>query len=398
MTRSSARLLDPDEVALAVRRAVLEAHEIDVHAVAFTKPLGLPRTTSGKLQRGKAREQFLSGTLPIAALWTAGRDTAMADPETSRASADRMITWLRDFADTTLDSRAMDEARAIPAAVTAALAEAGLFGLEIPSAFGGAGLSRRDLSRVLQQLAAINTTLSAHVWAVATLGTRPILRYGSRALKRRVLPDTATGKAALAFALTEPAAGSNPRAMRTTATPDGAGGWRINGEKWWIGNGSTARFITVFCRMLDGAGGPVGFAAFVVEGQAEGITHSADAHGMGLRAMVQSAIRFHDVAVTEADLLGLPGEGFQIATDALAHGRLTLAMGAVGGIYRALQLMHRYASGRIVGTGLLLDNPVTRERMATLLAKADGLAALVDHVAGALDEGREVPTEIYSIL
>ncbi|XWN30017.1 MAG: non-ribosomal peptide synthase/polyketide synthase [Devosia sp.] len=398
LTRSSMKVAEPEQLAMNIRRAVFATHGIGVAEVMFLRPARLPRTTSGKLQRSEIREAYENGALdPIVVARVRDIDPA-AFVSQSENVADQIISRLRELAETELHSRAMDEAREIPASVTKALATAGLFGLEIPPELGGVGLTHRDLARVTEQLAAIDTTLAVYVWGVASLASRPLLKSASPELRKSILPEVASGKALLSFALTEPAAGSNPRAIQTLAVPDGAGRWKINGEKWWGGSASYARWITVFCTMVDESGRSLGPAAFVIDGNAEGVVHGEAALSMGMRAMTQSTVRLEDVVVGEDRLLGRPGEGLAIAIDAMSHGRLVLAMGAVGGIKRCLQLMHRYAERRLVGTGRLLDNPVTGERIGELFAKADGLQALVEHVADRLDGAQDVPADLYAVL
>ncbi|MEM7400262.1 MAG: acyl-CoA dehydrogenase family protein, partial [Pseudomonadota bacterium] len=308
------------------------------------------------------------------------------------------MEWLRDLAETKLDSRAIDETRTIPRDLIEDLGNAGLFGMAIPTELGGLGLSHRDMQRVVGQLAAIDTTLGIFVGAAGLLAVRPILAAAPSSERDTMLRKIASGKCLAAFALTEPGAGSNPRALSMVARPDGAGRWRLSGRKWWIGSGSEADVIITFCRLLNDDGTSPGITAFAVSGDAPGLTCEREVPTMGLRGMVQAELLFEDVPVDQSAMLGLPGEGFGIARDALAFGRLSLAFGAIGGMHRCIQLMHRYASRRTVGTGLLLDNPVTRTRLTKLIAKSEALDALISFVAESLDDGRTIPDEVYSVL
>lgn len=397
-TRTAMRSANPDQIAAVIRRAILETHDIDISAVLFLKPAQLPRTTSGKIQRAKIRQAFEAGSLDTVSEWYPGAARPGSGSDRSSSNADRLIDWLREFAESTLDSRAMDESRMLSGDVMRALCGAGFLGLAIPEELGGLSLSCRDTKRVFEQLAAVDTTLSVFVGGAACIATRPILRHARPPLRETLLRRIASGSALPALALTEPGAGSDLRALSTVARSDGEKHWRITGQKSWIGSGSIADAIVVICQVLDHEGDSIGPAAFVVPGSAFGVTKQHDVATMGLRGMVQSNLLFEDVLVGEDVLLGQVGDGFEVAQDALSFGHLTLAFSAVGGMQRCLQLMHRYAARRVIGTGLLLDNLVTRTRMTTLIAKTEALDALLTHSAGILDTGEVLPSELYSIL
>ena len=147
----------------------------------------------------------------------------------SRTSADEVISWLRAYAETHVDSAAIDERRSIPSHIVLDFGNRGLFGLRAPRRYGGLELTQRDAGRVLQQLAAIDLTLATLVSSHA-IGLHAIQKFGRNALKEELLPGLASGRTLSAFALTERVAGSNPRAIQTRADSDGEGGWILNGR------------------------------------------------------------------------------------------------------------------------------------------------------------------------
>jgi amino acid adenylation domain-containing protein len=222
-----------------------------------------------------------------------------------------------------------------------------------------------------------------------------IQKYGCSALQEDLLSNLASGREISAFALTEPYAGSNPRAIQTQAMPDGRGGWILNGEKYLVDSGSWASVITVFARTSDQKTGSSGISAFAVRQGRPGLVIGGESLTMGLRGMVQNTMSLRDVRVGAESLLGSPGAGIAISQDTLSLARLNLAAKSIGGMKRCLQLMHRYASRRPVATGLLWDNPVTRSRIVGLVSAVNVVEALLGRISRSLDMGEEVPTEAF---
>jgi natural product biosynthesis luciferase-like monooxygenase protein/amino acid adenylation domain-containing protein len=402
---------DAPGIAARIAAAVREAHALPVDRVVFVKPGGIPRTSSGKMRRGACRDRLLAGELETLTNWTGNPPEPATpkapepqqpfsggacparptddSPDRSRQTADNLIQWLRDYATTRINSRLIDERRTIPPYVVLDFGNRGLLGMQIPLQYGGLALRNCDLQRVVQQLAAIDLTLASFVGVNHALGVRPILRSASPALREELLPILARGRELAAFALTEPGAGSNPRAIAATATPDGPDAWRLRGVKSWVGSGSWAGVINVFVRLGDG------ITAFAIRQGTPGLRQGAEALTMGMRGMVQNAIHLEDVRVTRANLLGEVGQGFEVAQDAMLFGRLGLGAMSVGGMKRCAQLMLRYAGRRQVATGRLLDNPVTRHNLAQIAGAAAAVESLVTRIAELMDQGRHVPPEAF---
>ncbi|MDQ6893670.1 MAG: amino acid adenylation domain-containing protein [Acidobacteriota bacterium] len=315
-------------------------------------------------------------------------------PETtSRVSADEVISWLRTYAETHIDSAAIDERRAIPPHILLDFGRRGLFGLRIPRRHGGLELAQSDVVRVLQQLAAIDLTLATMVSSHA-IGLHTIHRFGRTSLKEELLPDLASGRAICAFALTERVAGSNPRAIQTRADPDGQGGWILNGDKYFVDSASWASVTTVFARTPE-EGRASGISAFAVRRGTPGLTIGRETLTMGMRGMAQHDVHLRDVRVGPDGLLGDPGAGLAISQDTLSLARLNLAAKTVGGMKRCLQLLHRFATRRRVATGILWNNPVTSSRVGQLVSAVGAVEALVNRIAAEIDAGTQVPTEAF---
>ena len=311
----------------------------------------------------------------------------------SRTSSDELIGWLREYAETHIDSLTIDERRAIPPHVLLDFGKRGLFGMRIPRRHGGLELAQVDVVRVLQQLAAIDLTLATLVSSHA-IGVRTIQRFGRTALREELLPALASGRAISAFALTERAAGSNPRAIETRADGDASGGWVLNGDKYFVDSASWASVFTVFARTPE-EGRASGISAFAVPRGTPGLTVGREILTMGMRGMVQNDVHLRDVRVGADVLLGNPGAGIEISQDTLSFARLNLAAKSVGAMKRCLQLLHRFATRRRIATGVLWDNPVTESRVGQLVPAVAAVEALVRRISERIDAAEDVPAEVF---
>ncbi|MEN9867281.1 MAG: hypothetical protein RL748_2871, partial [Pseudomonadota bacterium] len=407
--RTMLKKIDPQEVFANIRQTVAREFQIGVAAIILIKPMMLPLTSSGKVQRRESRKRFYDYTLAEVASWY-GSDNLRREIEggltppapvasqvsDSATKAQTMIQWLRQYGDSRVNSALIDERRSVPPYIVMDFAQHGLLGMNVPEKFAGRALTISDSLRVMEQLAALDANLAAMVAVHNVLGTRPIMNFATGPLKDRLLPRIAEGRMLGALAITEPAAGSNPHAIRTIARPAAQGGWLINGEKCWIGNGSWAGVINTFVQVVDTSGHPKGMAAFAIEQGRPGMRMGEEAPTMGMRGMVQNRIHFKDVHVTEDDLLGRVGQGMEVAQDAMMHGRLVIGAMSLGGMKRVAQLMTRFAQRRDVATGRLLDNPVSIMRLSQLHAAIHAVQAMLRCIGSLLDQGEAIPAEIYA--
>jgi acyl-CoA synthetase (AMP-forming)/AMP-acid ligase II/alkylation response protein AidB-like acyl-CoA dehydrogenase/acyl carrier protein len=394
--RSALKFLDAPTVIQAVRRAVIEGHEIPVHGVVLLKPGTLPKTSSGKLNRGAAKQMFLNDTPDAVSIWRESEVPA-SDELGSRTRADTIINWVRTYGETRVNSFLMDQRRSIPPYIVLDFGNRGLLGLQAPVSVGGSGLTNRDSLRVLAQLAAIDTNLSSFVGVHNALGLRPLLRYGTSKMRGEIVPKLASGRDLGSFAFTEPGAGSNPRAIKATATPDGTGGWLLHGTKKWIGTAAWANYLVVFVQLFDDEGANRGITAFLLEQSMPGLRQGAEELTMGMRGMVQNTVHLEGIRVSPDNIVGEIGEGMVVAQDIMKFGRLCICAAGTGAMKRCVQLMLRYATHRAISTGRLLDNLISRERLTALTHRIAALDDLVHKFSGWLDEGLEVPEEFYAL-
>lgn len=388
-SRAMARSGEVDEPGRRIRSAVAAGIGVPLHTLLFAAPGAFPRTTSGKVQRARCKALLAAGALQLV------RGRARADLAESAARADELAGWLRQYGARRINSALDDERRSLAPHLLLDLGNRGLFGLQAPRELGGQALATVDLVRVMAQLAALDLTLATVVGVHNGLGLRPLLRFGSPALRAQWIPVLAAGRQLAAFAMSEPQAGSNPRAIGTRAVR-ADGGWRLSGEKHLIGLASWSGVLTVFARAFDAAGRALGTVALLVPEDAPGLAQGPEALTMGMRAMVQNAVRFDEVFVPDAQVLGEPGAGMEVAQDAMTFARLGIGALCVGAMRRCAQLMARYAQRRDVAGGRLLDNAVTALRLHELSCAIEAAEALVDALARAADDGTELPQEACS--
>jgi acyl-CoA synthetase (AMP-forming)/AMP-acid ligase II/alkylation response protein AidB-like acyl-CoA dehydrogenase/acyl carrier protein len=393
------RKLDVEEVVGAIRKAVSQQHELQLYAVILLKTATIPKTSSGKIQRRTCRAKFVENALEVVGEWkfeTEAESEVPVQSVVSKTKADNIIEWLRGYAGDRINSRLIDERRCIPPYIVLDFGNRGLLGMQIPEEYGGLALNYRDTFRVFEQLAAIDLTLASFVAVHHVLGTRPILNYAPENVRREILPLLAGGRELAGFAITEQTAGSNPRAIATRAIPD-AGGWRIRGEKIWIGHGSWAGVTNVFAQTLDANNQPTGISSFIIRQGTPGFSQGPEALTMGVRGMVQNTIYLKDVLVTPENLLGTLNNGMEVAQDAMMHGRLIIGVMSLGGMKRCAQLMLRYSSRRSVSTGRLLNNPISLVWLSDLTAAITSLETLLFKIADLLDQGRAIPQEAFTV-
>ena len=222
------------------------------------------------------------------------------------------------------------------------LAEHDILGLPFDEKYGGTGTGTLVLQMAVEEIAKACAS-SALILMIQELGTLPIQLFGSDELKERFLPKCASGEWSPAFALSEPEAGSDPAAMRTTAVRDGDE-WVINGQKNWITNASVADFYVVFA-VTDRENKRI--SAFVVEKEREGFDPGQLEHKLGIKGSPTGSPSFTDVRVPHENLIGEEGKGLSVALGTLERTRLGAAAQAVGIAQGATNSANEYAKERI---------------------------------------------------
>jgi short-chain 2-methylacyl-CoA dehydrogenase len=236
----------------------------------------------------------------------------------------------------------LDEQGRFPYELVSELADLGLMGLPIPEEYGGAGGDTVSYAIAIEELTRIDSSVAITVAAHTSLGTMPILLFGDEEQKRRWLPDLASGRKLAAFGLTEPGAGSDAGATRTTAElRDGR--WVVNGSKMFITNAGTEITwgVTITART-----GEDEISNIVIETGTPGYAISAPMKKLGWRASDTRELSFENVEVPEENLLGQRGEGFHQFLEILDGGRISVAAMGVGLAQGAYDLALAYAKER----------------------------------------------------
>jgi alkylation response protein AidB-like acyl-CoA dehydrogenase len=265
--------------------------------------------------------------------------------------------------------------------------EIGLQLLFIPEAFGGLGGGARDVAAVSELTGKICLGVGTGFFAIH-LGTDPILAAGTQAQKQKWLGRLAQGDSIVAYAVTEPEAGSNLANLKTTATPvkDAQGnitGYMITGNKQFISNGGYADFITVL------AVTPEGPSFFVVEKDMPGFSAGKPEDKHGIRASNTAPLVFEDVLVPVENLLGdVPGRGLLQANEVFGYTRLMVAAMGLGAGVAALEKAIAYAKERVqFGSPLIEKQGYSHKLLLPYAAKLEAARAYIEQVAARLDAG-----------
>ena len=276
-----------------------------------------------------------------------------------------------------------DREHRFPVEIFEEMGELGLLGMLVPEEYGGAGMDALSYVVAMEEISRADAAVAVTMSVTNSVCGWPISRFGSEELKRRVLPDLASGGALGGFGLTEPGAGSDVGSMRTAARREGDE-WVLDGEKAWITNAGYAKHYVVVAR-TDPEAGKRGLSAFVVPADAPGFSVGKPEEKMGLRSSRTAQIYFSGCRVPAGNLLGQEGQGFKIALATLDHSRIGIAAQSVGIHQRALELAVQYAKDRVqFGVPIAQHQAVQFKiaQIATELAAARVLtwsAAALDH-------------------
>jgi glutaryl-CoA dehydrogenase len=266
-----------------------------------------------------------------------------------------------------------------PMQLVPALAELGLFGANL-SGYGCAGMNNVAYGLVMQELERGDSGLRSFASVQGALVMYPILSYGTDAQKERWLPELAAGRAIGCFGLTEPDFGSHAGGLITRAQRRGSG-WRLNGTKRWITNGSVADVAVVWARSEDGIRG------FLVETDRDGF-EARDMKGkFSLRASITSELYLQDVEVPDANRLP-GGEGLKAPLGCLTQARYGIAWGAIGAAMACYDEVVRYAQEREVQGGVLAGKQLTQEKLVLMLTEITKAQLLALRVGRLKDGGR----------
>lgn len=315
------------------------------------------------------------------------------DPETLTALLDSVRRFVRERLVPAEDIVA--ETDAIPADIVADMKQLGLFGLTIPEAYGGLGLTMEEEALVMIELCQTAPAFRSLIGTTVGIGSQGLLMDGTPEQKDRWLPALARGDLIASFALTEPDAGSDAASIRTRARRDGDH-YVIDGTKRFITNAPEAGMFTLMARTNPADKGAGGITAFIVDARSPGISLGRIDRKMGQKGAHTCDVVFDGVRVPAANIIGgAPGEGrgFKTAMKVLDKGRIHIAAVCVGVAERLLRDTLRYAMERKQFGQPIAEFQLVQAMLADSRAELYAARAMVLDAARRRDAGEDVSTE-----
>ncbi|WP_371614885.1 acyl-CoA dehydrogenase family protein [Streptomyces sp. NBC_00454] len=297
-----------------------------------------------------------------------------------------LLALVREIAQREIRPRAAEEEDhgRFPREIFTLLSESGLLGLPYAGEYGGGDQPYEVYLQVLEELAAARLTVGLGV-SVHSLACHGLAGYGTKDQRGAHLPAMLGGGLLGAYCLSEPGAGSDAASLTTRAVRDGED-WIISGTKAWITHGGVADFYTVLAR--TGVDGPKGITAFLVPGDAEGLTAAIPEKKMGMKGSPTAQLHFDGVRVPDTRRIGEEGQGFTIALAALDAGRLGIAACAIGVAQAALDEALAYALDRKQFGHPIADFQGLRFMLADMATKIEAGRALYLAAARLRDAGK----------
>lgn len=295
--------------------------------------------------------------------------------DTARQIADEKIAPVRTE---------LDEKEEFPWDIIKVLAQLDLFRIFIPEEYGGLGMGSFELIIAVEELSRACLGVST-TYAANALGTYPILLYGSEGQKKKYLPNIASGKRLVAFALTEPNAGSDAAGIQTTAKLEGSE-YVLNGTKQWITNGGEAEIYTVIA-MTDKNKGARGASAFIVEKGTPGFSFGKKENKMGIRASSTRELIFKDCRIPKENIIAKEGMGFIVAMKTLDNSRTGVGAQGVGVAQGAFEAAVNFARERHQFGHPIIGFQAIQHILADMASQIEAARALIYSVAKYIDSG-----------
>jgi len=315
--------------------------------------------------------------------------TETSRPPLTRLSEDEQLfkRSVLEFADREVRplTREMDEHAKIPTLLVEKLFSLGVMGIEIPETLGGAGATFFHSVLAVEALSQADPSIGVLVDVQNTLVINALLRWGSDEVKRRYLPKLAASTVG-AYALSEPASGSDAFAMQTRAA-DRGGEWSITGRKLWITNGNEADLFIVFANANPSAGYR-GVTAFLIERGFAGFTVGKKEDKLGIRASSTCELILDECRVPAANVLGEVGKGYKVAIETLNEGRIGIGAQMVGLAQGALDHTLRYTRERKQFGKTIAEFQAVQHQLARAATDLHAARLLVYEAARRRDAGQ----------
>ena len=293
----------------------------------------------------------------------------------------------RDFAAKQVLPKAaeLDREHRYPKELVAKMGELGFLGIAVPEEYGGAGMDCVSYVLVLEEIARACASTAVIMSVQNSLTEDPILKFGTEAQKKKWLPPLAAGKIMGCFALSEPEAGSDAAAQKTTAVLKGDE-WILNGTKNFITNGPIAQVCVLFA-MNDQSKGHKGITAFIVPMDAPGLECGPRDDKLGICASPSSQVFLTDCRLPKEALLGEVGGGFKVAMSTLDGGRIGIASQALGIARACLEDALAYGQERKTFGKPIAEHQAISFKLADMAADVDAARMLIWRAATLKDQG-----------
>ncbi|HVP39406.1 MAG TPA: acyl-CoA dehydrogenase [Candidatus Saccharimonadales bacterium] len=297
-------------------------------------------------------------------------------------------SMVHEFAETEIApiADAIDAEHRFPEETVKKMAELGLLGMIVPEELGGAGLDYVAYAVAIEELARVCASHAVIVSVNNSLLCYPVMTFANDEQKRRFLVPAARGEMLGAYCLTEPNAGSNAANLETVAARDG-NDYVLNGTKLFVTNAGPASLLLAYT-VTDRSKGTRGISAFLIEADRPGVQKGAKERKMGLHASDTREIAFVDCRVPAANLLGQEGQGYKIALDTLAGGRIGIAAQAVGIAQASLEAAQRYANERVQFGKPIGEFAAVQDMLADMATQTEAARLLTFRAACLKDQGR----------
>ena len=300
---------------------------------------------------------------------------------------------VREFADTEITpvARELDEQGEFPIALVNKMGALGLMGILIPEEYGGSGLDMVAFATAIIELARADASVAITMAAHTSLGSLPILMFGSEEQKNTYLPKLATGEMLGAFGLTEPDAGSDAGATKTKAVRDGDE-YVVNGGKIFITNAGKAGVLSFTSQVIENEK-DLGIAAFSISTNTPGLEISPKEKKMGWRASDTRQLFFKDMRIKTSSMLGTPTNGFKTFLKTLTSGRVSIGALSIGTALGAYERALVYSTERIAFGKPIHNFQSVGFKLANMATKIEASKLLVFHAAWMKDQGLDISKE-----
>merc|ERR1719330_1395555 len=285
-----------------------------------------------------------------------------------------------------------DQMESVPEDTINALRELGAFGLQVPVELDGVGLTNTQYARLTEVVGGNDLGVGIFIGAHQSIGFKGILLCGTDEQKAQYLPKLATGEQFAAFALTEPASGSDTGSIKTKAELNKEGThWILNGGKIWISNGGIAEVFTVFAKtpITDEATGTTTdkVTAFIVERSFGGVTHGAPEKKMGIKCSNTAEVYFENTPIPTENVLGGVGNGFKVAMAILNNGRFGMGAALSGTMRSVITKASEFATQRTQFGGRIDSYGAIQEKIARMSMIHYATESMAYMVSGTMDQG-----------